>query len=62
VEERSGVARGDRATADEPVRWLARDQRDWAAAGRWLTEAARNYELAGAVADARSARAELASF
>jgi len=42
--------------------WLARDQRDWAAAGRWLAEAARSYELAGAVADARSTRAELASF
>jgi tetratricopeptide (TPR) repeat protein len=42
--------------------WLARDQRDWAAAGRCLAEAARSYELAGAVADARSTRAELARF
>lgn len=42
--------------------WLARDQRDWAAAGRWLAEAARSYELAGAVADAQSTRAELARF
>jgi tetratricopeptide (TPR) repeat protein len=42
--------------------WLARDQRDWAAAGRWLAEAARTYDQAGAVADARSTRAELARF
>jgi tetratricopeptide (TPR) repeat protein len=42
--------------------WLARDRGDWAAASRWLVEAARSYELAGAVADARSVRAELARF
>jgi len=40
--------------------WLARDQRDWAAAGRWLAQAARTYDQAGAVADAESTRAELA--
>ena len=40
--------------------WLARDRRDWAAAGRWLALAARTYDAAGATADGDAARAELA--
>jgi hypothetical protein len=42
--------------------WLARDQRDWAAAGRWLALAARTYDQTGAVVDAESTRSELARF
>lgn len=40
--------------------WLARDRRDWAAAGRWLALAARTYDAAGATVDGDAAREELA--
>ena len=39
--------------------WLARDRRDWAEAGRWLAQAARAYDAAGATADGNAAREEL---
>jgi len=39
--------------------WLARDRRDWAEAGRWLAQAARAYDAAGATADGDAAREEL---
>ncbi|MEQ1661138.1 MAG: tetratricopeptide repeat protein [Thiobacillus sp.] len=39
--------------------WLARDERDWATASRWLALAAHRYEVAGAVADAVAVREEL---
>ncbi len=42
--------------------WLARDQRDWALAGRWLAQAARTYDLAGAVAEGNATREELSRF
>ncbi len=42
--------------------WLARDQQDWAQAGRWLSLAARTYDMAGAIADAEATRQELARF
>jgi tetratricopeptide (TPR) repeat protein len=40
--------------------WLARDRQDWQAARRWLAEAARIYDTAGAALDATVTRAELA--
>jgi tetratricopeptide (TPR) repeat protein len=39
--------------------WLARDQRDWAQAGRWLALAARTYDLSGASAEGNATREEL---
>lgn len=39
--------------------WLARDRRDWAAAGRWLALAARTYDAAGASVDGDATREEL---
>jgi tetratricopeptide (TPR) repeat protein len=42
--------------------WLARDQRDWALAGRWLALAARTYDQAGAVAEGNATREELSRF
>jgi len=42
--------------------WLARDQRDWAQAGRWLALAARTYDMAGATAEGDATREELSRF
>ena len=40
--------------------WLARDQHDWAQAGRWLALAARTYDMAGARVEGNATREELA--
>ena len=42
--------------------WLARDRGNWAEAGRWLAQAARTYDSAGATTDAEATREELARF